>query len=405
MRVLIVSPWLPHACITHAGGKHLFHTIRSLRERGHKVFVMCYRRGETEFRVRTLAALCESVHVLEPAYTWRQKAEQALSGGWRRPWAWGRRTHAEARAHIQSLCRERHIDVVHLAWTEMGRYLDAVPAGVATVLGALDVEYRVRPREVRLTRWGRGRLQAARRARRLIQGERRYVRQSHVTLACSAADRVHLARLTDEDRIHVVAPWASLRTMRAIKPDTAVPGRLTFMGALDRVANESVVRFLVREVWPRIRQAHPTAMLHIVGAHPPRWLWRRAREDPRLVVAGYVADLAREWAQTDVAVSPSLIGGGVLVKVAQPMAAGRPVVTTALGNEGVAARPGEAVAVAEDAPSLARAVLRLLADRACWTRMATKGRRHVLETFDWDKSMANLEVAYDDAVGRTTRPV
>jgi glycosyltransferase involved in cell wall biosynthesis len=313
---------------------------------------------------------------------------------------WGRRTHAQARGLVHSICWEQDIDVVHLAWTEMGRYLDAVPAGVATVLGTLDVEHRVRPREVRLHPWGWGRMQAARRARQLIQGERRYVGQAHVTLACSAADRRHLARLVDESRIHFVAPWVDLGAMRDVKPEAVVPGRLTFVGALDRVANEAAVRFLVAKVWSRVRQAHTGAVLHIVGARPPEWLRRKADGDSRLVVTGYVADLVQEWAQTDVAVCPSFIGGGLVVKVAQAMAAGRPVVTTSLGNEGVGAPEGEAVAVADDAGSFGQAVLQLLSGRARWQRVAAAGRRHVVSTLGWGESMRDLEAAYAAAVER-----
>lgn len=405
MRVLIVSPWLPHARIAHGGGQHVFHTVRSLAERGHAVFVVCYGRQESASQVATLAAHCEGLHALEPAYTWRQKVGHVLSGGWRRPWMWGRRTHAEARALIHSICREQRIDVVHLAWAEMGCYLDAVPAGVATVLGTLDVEHRVRPREVRLYPWGWARMLAARRARRLIQGERRYVNQAHATLVCSAADRRHLARLVNENRIHVVAPWVDLGAMGDVKPKAVVTGRLTFVGALDRIANEAAVRFVVREVWPQVKRAHTGVVLHIVGASPPKWLGRQADGDARLVVTGYVAALVQEWAQTDVAVCPSLIGGGLVVKVAQAMAAGRPVVTTSLGNEGVGAPEGEAVAVANDAGSFGQAVLQLLSDRARWKRVAAAGRRHVVNTLDWGASMRDLEAAYVAAMEREKQGV
>jgi glycosyltransferase involved in cell wall biosynthesis len=318
---------------------------------------------------------------------------------------WGRRTHAEARALIHSICRERRIDVAHLAWTEMGRYLDAVPTGVATVLGTLDVEHRVRPREVRLHPLGWARMQAARRARRLIQGERRYVTQAHVTLACSAADRRHLAQLADASRIHVVAPWVDLGALHDVKPESVVPGRLTFVGALDRVANEASVRFLLEKVWPWVKHTHTGTVLAIVGANTPQWLRRRAGADSRLVVTGYVADTAKEWAKTDVAVCPSLIGGGLVVKVAQAMAAGRPVVTTSLGNEGVGAPVGEAVAVADDPEAFVVAVQQLLSDRARWQSTAEAGRRHVVRVLDWGASMQDLEMAYAAAIEREKQAV
>jgi glycosyltransferase involved in cell wall biosynthesis len=400
LRILIVSPWLPHPKIAHAGGQHLFHTVRSLSVRGHGVHLLCYGRGEPDSQMAALSAHCEQLRVVRPAHTWRQKADQVLAGGWRRPWMWGRRTHAEVHALIWSTCAQQRIDAVHFAWTEMGRYLEAVPDGVGAALGTMDVEYLVRPREVRLYPWRWSRVRAAHRARRLIRGEQRYLRLAHVTLACSTADRRHLARLGDVDRIHVVPPWVDLDGGCVSGLGAAVQGRLTFMGAMDRIANQAAVRFLLGDVWPLVKEGYPAATLHVVGANPPRWLRQRADGDPRLFVTGYVEDLAAEWAKTDIAVSPSLTGGGMMTKVAQPMAAGLPVVTTTLGNEGVAAPLGEAIEVGDDGPSFARAVLELLVNRERRRRLAAAGQRHVLETLDWASSIANLEAAYADALGR-----
>jgi glycosyltransferase involved in cell wall biosynthesis len=398
VRVLIVSPWLPHPAIAHAGGQHVYHTVRSLAERGHDVHLLCYGRGEPVAQVRALEEHCASLTVVTPSYSWRLKAGRLLAGGWRRPWTLGRRAHAEARAAIRAACAGRRIDVVHLAWTEMGRYLDAVPRGVGTVLGALDVESLVRPREARLYRPGWRRLLAVLEGHRLACNERLYVRWADVTLACSEADRAHLARLGPANRVRVVGPWIDLEAMRAVGPGEVVRGRLTLMGAMDRAANAAAARFLLDDVWPIVRDRHPRATLHVVGAGPPPWLLRRSGCDPRLVVTGFVPDLAAEWAATDVAVSPSLVGGGLVVKVAQPMAAGRPVVTTTPGNEGVAAPVGVAVEVADRGPAFARAVLRLLANRERWARLAAGGRRHVQQTLDWRTSIGRLEAAYDEAV-------
>jgi len=404
MQVLIVSPWLPHPEIAHGGGQHLYHTIRSLTERGNTVHVLCYGRGEPESYVRALAARCAMLHIVTPAHTWRQKAARLLAGGWRRPWTLGRRAHAEVRALIRKICREHQIDVAHFAWTEMGCYLDVVPGGVGSVLGMLDVEHLVCPREVRLCPWGWRKVQVALRARRLIRGERRYMRQADVTLACSVADRNHLARL-GAGRIYVVPPWIDLGAMCAVDRESLTPGRLTFLGAMDRLANQAAARFLLDGVWPQVATAHPGATLRLVGANPPVWLRRRTETDPRLTVTGFVPDPMAEWAATDVAVSPSLAGGGLLIKVAQPMAAGRPVVTTTLGNEGVAAPVGVAIEVADTASAFAEAVLRLLSDRERWARLAEAGRRHVMETLDWGASVSQLECAYAEAVSQARRAV
>jgi len=401
---LFLSPWLPHPEIRHAGGQHFYHTIRSLSERGHRVHVLCYGRHEPEAQVAASRAVCDSLQVVTPAYSWRAKAERFWDGGWRRPWEIGRRTHIQMRTLIQAIGRERGVDVVHLAWTEMGRYLDAIPAGAGTILGTQDAQYLVRPREAQLhpTAWARWR--AGRIARHLIRAERRYARRADVVLASSNADRNHLACLGEANRIQVVRPWIDADAMRAVDQENIVPGRLTFMGAMDRMANVAAAGFLIEKVWPLISGAQANTTLAIVGANPPARLRHLAKRETRVIVTGEVPDLAAEWAATDVAVSPSLIGGGLLIKVAQPMAAGRPVVTTTLGNEGVAAPVGSAVKVADDARGFAAAVLRLLKERDEWARVAAAGRRHVLEQMDWQDGLDSLEAAYAAAVaGEKTR--
>lgn len=397
MRVLIVSPWLPHPQMAHAGGETLYHTVRSLVERGHELHLLCYGRGESAEQRAAAAQLCASLQVITPAYSLQAKLASFLHGGWRQPWLLGRRTHTQMRCEIEARCRSSAIEVVQFFWTEMGRYLDAVvpnagPAGLGTVLSTLDVEARVRPRELALLPHGPARWMATAQTRCLIRDEQRYVAAAGAVTVCSAADRAQLARFGAPERIFVTPPWLDLAALQAVTPERVIPGRLTFMGALDRVANAAAARFLLTEVWSRIRRAHPTATLHFVGAAPPEWLRRAAASDPRVQVTGWAPDLVEVWAQTDIAVSPSLTGGGLLLKVAQPMAAGRPVVTTTLGNEGTAAPEG-AIAIADDPADFAQEVLRLLEDRAYWERLAQAGRRHIAATMDWESSIDEMEAA------------
>ncbi len=392
MRILILSPWLPHAGIRHAGGQYLFHTVVSLVERGHKVQFIGYGRGEPQSVVAALEQLCTTVTIITPAYTRAEKVAQVLSGGWRWPWTWGRRTHLAVQAQVRRLCSTGATDVVHFAWTEMGRYLDAVPETVATILATQDVEQQVRPREVAWLRPGVERWRARRRARRLARVEPRYVRQADAVLAVSAADAAALARLRGDGGVHVIPPWLDMATLRAITPESVVPGRLTFMGALDRVANRAVAHFLLDEVWPQMRAARAETTLWLVGANPSERLRHRAHDDPRLEVTGWVPDLAAVWAATDVALAPSIVGGGCLLKIVQPMAAGRPVVTTPLGA------PQEKAVVANGPDAFAASVTALLDDRERWQRRATAGRRYVLKEMDWERSMDKLEVVYATAL-------
>ena len=113
---------------------------------------------------------------------------------------------------------------------------------------------------------------------------------------------------------------------------------------------------------------------------------------------GYVPDI-REWFyKASVFVVPLLVGGGTRFKVVEAMAAGRPVVSTTLGAEGIGAVHGEQLILADTPNDFAREVVDLLRDPARADELARAGRRFVEEHFAWEVIGEHMEAALDAAV-------
>jgi glycosyltransferase involved in cell wall biosynthesis len=113
-------------------------------------------------------------------------------------------------------------------------------------------------------------------------------------------------------------------------------------------------------------------------------------------LAGFVADLEREHLEASLFVAPLLTGGGIIVKLLDAMAAGVPVVTTAIGNEGIGAQPGAAVTIAARPEEFAREVVALLGDPARRAAQAAAALRHVEARFSEKGLEAALEAAYGE---------
>jgi glycosyltransferase involved in cell wall biosynthesis len=144
------------------------------------------------------------------------------------------------------------------------------------------------------------------------------------------------------------------------------PGEVLFVGPLWHGPNLDGITWFCSDVWPRIRQTVPDARLRLVGSNP--WSLpidtEALRRHPGVVVEGFVPDLRPVYAAASVAVAPLRFGAGMKAKVCDAMAAAVPVVTTAVGVEGIRAVPGRDLLVAEDADAFAAAVLSLLQDDA-----------------------------------------
>jgi glycosyltransferase involved in cell wall biosynthesis len=173
---------------------------------------------------------------------------------------------------------------------------------------------------------------------------------------------------------------------------------LLFVGAMHRHPNVDAMRYFCRDVLPLVHRDLPHVRLTIVGNQPPPDL-ARLTEDPRIRVTGFVPALEPYFARATVFVSPMRIGGGILLKNVDAMAAGCPVVTTSIGNEGVGATPGRHLVTADDTDAFARAVVQLLRDEGERRRLAEQGRQFVGARFSLDATVNGLEDAYREAGG------
>jgi glycosyltransferase involved in cell wall biosynthesis len=78
----------------------------------------------------------------------------------------------------------------------------------------------------------------------------------------------------------------------------------------------------------------------------------------------------------------------------EAMAAGKAVVSTAIGAEGLALTPGRDVVIADTAAEFATAVRALLADRAQASRLGRAARALVEARYRWEACLAPIEDLY-----------
>lgn len=147
------------------------------------------------------------------------------------------------------------------------------------------------------------------------------------------------------------------------------PFTFLFVGTLGYIPNEDAVLFFCDEVLPILRAAAPRPFrIVLVGTGVSAEL--RARLSlPNVEIVGAVPDVAPWYQQADVAIVPIRGGGGTRIKLLEAFAHRRPVVTTTIGVEGIDARDGEHVLIADTAAAIADRCLGLMRDRALGERL------------------------------------
>jgi glycosyltransferase involved in cell wall biosynthesis len=207
--------------------------------------------------------------------------------------------------------------------------------------------------------------------------------------------------------IDTASPVADATRARLLAELGIQPGQgiVTVVGSLYDVKGH---RHLLDAV-PEIVKACPTAVFLLAGRGDREAALReQARSlgiDGHVRFLGLRRDVPALLAIADLFVLPSL-SEGLSIALLEAMAAGRAVVTTRVGGNPELVVDGETGVLVPpaDAPALASAVSRLLADRAEAGRLGDNGRRHAGSRFSLVAMVRAYEAIYAAALGRTPEP-
>jgi glycosyltransferase involved in cell wall biosynthesis len=213
-------------------------------------------------------------------------------------------------------------------------------------------------------------------ARRFRNIEKTCAATSDLVLAITREEGDSIAREVPSARV------AILPNIHATRTSVAGPeGRkgLFFIGGFEHQPNIDAVQWFVKEVLPRVREAIPGVVFHVVGSKPPDEVMSLAGDAVNVV--GYVPNPDPYFDGSRVFVSPLRYGAGMKGKIGQAMTYGLPVVTTSVGSEGLRLVDGENALVADEPAAFADAVIRVYRDEALWRSLSKNSRRHIEDNF------------------------
>lgn len=243
-------------------------------------------------------------------------------------------------------------------------------------------------RAARLAPTALGRLRGLARTWRLRRLEQALARSADAVIAVSEDEARVMHALAPGGRV-VVAPNGVDADALAVTP----PGdALLFVGLLSYAPNRDAMEWFARDVLPLFGAGVPDVL--VAGREPGPALEALAQGHPRLRLLGFVPDLAPLYARAAVFVNPMRGGGGTRLKMLGAMAAGKAVVSTTIGAEGLALTPGRDVVVADTPEAFAAAVRALLNDRARAERLGRAARALVEARYRWEACLAPLDDLY-----------
>ncbi len=289
---------------------------------------------------------------------------------------------AMARAIIREVRQER-IDLVYFDHIHMGQYIRLVP-GVPAVVDEHNVESLILSRLARNERNPPKRMLIEFEAAKMARLEKRVCSKALRVLFVSEEDKLNFENIGgDITHARVIPNGVDTLYFRLYAGDVFEEDAFVFTGSMDWQPNSDAVWFFVHDVLPKIWKEQDDVRFYVVGKNPPENLRLLARKEPRVIVTGSVPDVRPYVAKSKLFVVPLRIGGGTRLKILEAMSMNRAVLSTSIGAEGIEAKDGVHLELADRPEDFAAKALSLLRDDTRRRALGEAGRKFVRAQYEW----------------------
>lgn len=227
--------------------------------------------------------------------------------------------------------------------------------------------------------------------------ERYYWKKAKRLAAMSEEDKNFITRLEPNLKVDVVANGVDIDYFAKTKKQKQKNPTVLFVGQFKWLPNRDATKFLVEEIWPKIKSQIKNAKLWIVGRNPPDDILNFASDDIR--VDGEVEDIRLAYGNSDVLLAPIRNGRGTKYKILEAMATKTPIVGTRLAVEGINVKSGQEALVAPGAQELADGTVEVLKNPALGKTLAENAYKLVSAQYNWKRISDKLDAVYKEVGG------
>ncbi len=197
-------------------------------------------------------------------------------------------------------------------------------------------------------------------ARRIKRFERSMMNRYDALVPITERDAGKFRSMGNQKPVHVLQ--TGIDTSQPVH-NLEFSGRpaVAHLGALDWLPNQDGIRWFMKEVWPLVVKKIPGLEFHLAGRNAPAD-FASEMTSAGAIFHGEIEDAGQFIRSHPVFVVPLFSGSGMRIKLLEYLAAGRAVVTTGIGAEGIPVHHGQEVLMTNSALDFAGYIVTLLMD-------------------------------------------
>ncbi|HWQ93588.1 MAG TPA: glycosyltransferase [Clostridia bacterium] len=393
MRLLFVTHFLPYP--PNDGGRiGYFNPIKYLSRR-HEIVLVSFAEANDADNIRALGKYCTEVRTLVAPKG--NRYSRLVKGLFTDP-PGSAGTYFDPRLGelIRASIRDFDIDVVELQHLNTAAYLPYA-AGAPVILREHNVEYKVWERHGQHARSIMERMFVRLCTPRIRHYEARMAERFARCITVSKADERYLRKIAPGAKVLTIPSGVDTEYFAPLTNIAEEPCTMVLTGSFEWKPKQHNLRVLATEIFPRIKAKLPEAKLYIVGKGVPETL-RREVEANGAVVTGPVPDVRPYVHSATLVLNYLESGGGIALKVLEAMAMRKPVLSNALGCEGIDVSAGKDAVIADGVQEFADSAVLLLGNRSLRDDLANSGYEMVKRKYAWSQLAGVFEQCYQSVL-------
>ncbi len=166
------------------------------------------------------------------------------------------------------------------------------------------------------------------------------------------------------------------------------------IGSMNWIPNQEGVKWFLDEVWPDVYTQFPHLKYYLAGREMPDWMLNL--DKPNVVVLGEVPDARTFMESKSVMIVPLFSGSGIRVKIIEAMAAGKAIISTTLGAEGIVCTDREHILLADRPCEFFEMISMCVTDRELCQKLGNQARSLISDAYNPGSLLKKLQGFYQD---------
>lgn len=293
---------------------------------------------------------------------------------------------------IKKIIVNYKIEAIHAEYTALGQFVSIKQLYPKLVFNLVehDVTYQSYQRTLESKQQGLSKYLFKIQLNKIRKYEKIWCESADNVFTFSSKDKDLLKKLYNLDNVYQLNPFYGAISKMINKNDTnmKIPNSICFVGQMGREENHEAAMKLI-DIVKKINDFK--LEVFIIGANPSDELL--AMNSKNVHITGFVEDIENEISKCQIAVFPLEHGAGIKLKVLLAFGLGLPVITTAIGAEGIDEQ-GEVLILVDDEKDYEKEMRRLISNGEYLYNKSIESMNYVNKHFDWKKTEKIFENIY-----------